>query len=98
MGVSKVTLQSKPELCKVPVSTLGAELSKVVSSIWPGAHKGAKCNGFRGNMGKDIKRVSRNNVGEVRDYSNAVLGIRSLVGRCVSRWSGVRKSRGRVRT
>jgi hypothetical protein len=93
-----VTLQSKPELCEVPVSTSGAELSKAVSSVRPGAHKGAKCNGFGGNMRKDIKRVSGDNVGEVRDYSNAVPGIRSLVGRCVSRWSSVRKSRGRVRT
>ena len=96
--MSKVASRSKPELGEVSVSMSRAELSKAVSSIWPRAHKGAKCNGFGGNTRKDIKRVSRDNVGEVRDYSNAVPGIRSLVGRCVSRWSGVRKSRGRVRT
>jgi hypothetical protein len=56
-----------------------------------------KGNGFGGNAGEDIKRMSRDNVREVRDYSNAIPSIRSLVGRGVNRWSGVRKSRGRVR-
>jgi hypothetical protein len=74
------------------------ELGEVMGSIWPGAHKGAKSNRFRGNVGKDIKGVSRNNVGEVRDYGNAVPGIRSLVGRSIIGWCSMRKSRGRVRT
>jgi hypothetical protein len=76
---------------------LRTELSKAVSSVWPRAHKGTKGNGFGGNAGEDIKRMSRDNVREVRDYSNAIPSIRSLVGRGVNGWSGVRKSRGRVR-
>ena len=55
------------------------ELSEAVSSIGPGAYKGAKGNRFRGDTGKDIDRVGRNYVGEVGDHSNAVPGIRSLV-------------------
>jgi hypothetical protein len=98
MGVSKVTSGSEPELCGVSISTLGVELSKVMSSIWPGAHKGVKSNGFGGNTGKDIEGVSRDNIGEVRDHGNAVPGIRSLICRCVNGWGGMRKSRGRVRT
>jgi hypothetical protein len=69
-----------------------------MSSIGPTAHKGAKGNWFRGNAGEDINGMSGDNVREVRDYSNAVPGVRSLVGRCVNGWSRVGKSRGRVRT
>jgi hypothetical protein len=98
MGVSEMATRGKPQLCKVSVSAVGVELSKAVSSIWPSAHKGVKGNGFGGNAGEDVKGVSRNNVGEVRDYSNAVSGIGSLVGRGVNGWCGMRKSRGRVRT
>ena len=70
----------------------------MMGSIQPGVHKGPKSNRFRGNVGKDIKGVSRNNIGEVRDYSNAVPDIRSLVSRSVIGWCSMRKSRGRVRT
>jgi hypothetical protein len=98
MSMSKVAPRSKPELCRVSVSTLRAELSKVVSSVRPGAHKRAKGNGFRGNAGKDIKGMGGDNIGEVRDYSNAVPGIGSLIGRSVNRQCGMRKSRGRVKT
>jgi hypothetical protein len=42
--------------------------------------------------------MSGDNVREVRDYSNAVPSIGSLVGRGVNGWGGMRKSRGRVRT
>jgi len=69
-----------------------------MSSIWPTAHKGAEGDGFGGNTRKDIKGMSRDNVREVRDYSNAVPGVGSLVGGCVNGWGRVRKSRGRVRT
>jgi hypothetical protein len=98
MGISEVASRGKPQLYGVSINTSRAELSKAMSSVRPRAHKGAKGNGFGGNAGKDIKGVSRNNVGEVRDYSNAVLGIGSLVGRSVIRRRGMRKSRGRVRT
>jgi hypothetical protein len=56
-----------------------------------------KGNRFRGNTREDIERVSRNGIRKVRDDGNAVPGIRSLVQRCVSGWSSVRKSRGRIR-
>ena len=95
--MSKVAPRSKPELCGVSVSTLRAELSKAMSSVWPGAHKRVKGNRFGGNVGKDIKGMSRDNIREVRDYSNAVPGIRSLVGRSVNGQCSMRKSRGRVR-
>jgi hypothetical protein len=98
MGMSEMASRGKPKLCGVSVSALRAELSKAVSSVQPGAHKGVKGNGFRGNVGKDIKGMSRNNVRKVRDYSNAVPGIGSLVGRGVNGRHGIRKSRGRVRT
>jgi hypothetical protein len=97
MCMSKVPYRGKPELCVISISALGTELSKVMSSIWPGAHKGAKSKGFRGNAWKDIKRMGWDNVREVKDYGNAVLGIRSLVDRGRNRWGRVRKSRGRVR-
>ena len=98
VGMSKVASRGKPELCRVSVSTSGVELSKAVGSVRLGAHKGAKGNGFRGNVRKDVKGVSRYNIGEVRDHSDAVPGVGSLVGRGVNGWCSMRKSRGRVRT
>ena len=68
-----------PELGGIPVSTSGAELSKAMSGIGPRAHKGVKGKGFRGNVGEDIKRMSRNGIREVGDNGNAVPSIRSLV-------------------
>jgi len=96
--MSEVASRGKPKLYRVSVSASRVELSKAVGSVWPRAHKRAEGNGFRGNMGKDIKGVSRDNVGEVRDYGNAVPGIGSLVDRDVNGWHSMRKSRGRVRT
>ena len=98
MSVSKVPSRGKPELCGVCISASGAEVSKAMSSIGPMAHKGAKGNWFRGNAWKDIQRMSWDNVREVRDYSNAVPGVGSLVGGCVNGRGRMRKSRGRVRT
>jgi hypothetical protein len=96
--MSEMAPRGKPKLCGVSISVLRAELSKAVSSVRPGAHKGAKGNRFRGNARKDIKGMSGNNVREVGDYSNAVPGIGSLVGRSINGWCGMRKSRGSVRT
>jgi hypothetical protein len=98
MGVSEMAPRGKQKLCEVSVSVLRPELSKAVGSIWPGTHKGAEGNGFRGNTGKDIKGMGGDNIGEVGDYSNAVPGIGSLIGRSINRQHGMRKSRGRVRT
>ena len=98
MGVSKVPSRGEKELCIVPVSSLGAELGKAMSSVRPVVHERVEGNGFGGNAGKDIKGMSGNNVREVRDHSNAVPGIGSLISRGVNGWGRVRKSRGRVRT
>jgi len=95
--VSKMAPRGKLKLCGISVSVSRAELSKAVGSVWPGMHKGANSNGFRGNAGKDIKGMSGDNIREVRDHSNAVSGIRSFVGRGVNGWGSMRKSRGRVR-
>ena len=96
--MGKVATGSEPELGKVAISVPGDKLSKVMGSIRPRAHKGAKGNGFGGNAGEDVKGVSGDNVREVRDYGNAVPGIGSLIGRGVNGRGRVRKSRGRVRT
>jgi len=74
-----MTARSNPKLARVAISASGMELGEAVGSVGPRAHEGAKSNGFRGNAGKDIKRVSRNGIGEVRDDCDAVPGIRSLV-------------------
>jgi hypothetical protein len=98
MGVGEVAARGEEELCVIAVSASRTELSKAMGSVWPAAHKGAEGNGFGGNAREDIKGVSGDNVGEVRDYSNAVPGIGGLVGRGVIGRGRVRKSRGRVRT
>jgi hypothetical protein len=98
MSVSEVAPRGEEEFCVVSVSALRTELSKVMGSIGPTAHEGVKGNGFRGNVGEDIKGMSGDNVGEVRDHGNAVPGIRSLIRGSVNGRSGMRKSRGRVRT
>jgi hypothetical protein len=97
MSVSEVALRGEEELCVVSISASRTELGKAMGSIWPAVHEGANGNRFRGNAGEDIKGVSRNNVRELRDHSNAVPGIGSLVGRGVNGQGRVRKSRGRVR-
>ena len=98
VSVSKMPSRGKPKLCGVSISALGAEVSKVMSSIGPTAHQGVQGNWFKGDAWKDVKGMSRDNVREVRDYSNAVPGVRSLISRGVNGWGRMRKSRGRVRT
>jgi hypothetical protein len=98
MSMSEVASRSEEEFCVLPVSALGMELGEAMGSIWPTAHEGAKGYGFGGNAREDIKGVSGDNVGEVRDYGNAVPGIGSFIGRGVNGRGRVRKSRGRVRT
>ena len=97
MSMSKMAPWGNPEFGGIAVSTSGAELSEVMSSIRLRAHKGAKGDRFRGNAGKNIKRVGGNGIEEVRDDSNAIPGIRSIVGGCISGQGSMRKSRGRVR-
>ena len=95
--MGKMASRGKPEFCGIPVSAVRVELGKAVSSIWPAMHEGVKSNRFGGNAREDIEGMSGNNIGEVRDYCNAVPGIGSLVGRGVNGQCRVRKSRGRVR-
>jgi hypothetical protein len=97
MSVSKVPSRGKPELCGVSISATGLELSEAVGTIGLTVHKGAKGNWFRGNTWKDIKGMGQNDVREVRDYGNAVPGIRNLVARGVNGQGRMRKSEGRVR-
>ena len=96
--MSKMASRGKPELGRVSIGMLGVKLSEAVGSIRPGAHERAEGNGFWSNAGENVKRMSGNGIGEVRDYGNAVLGIGSLVHRGINRWGSIRKSRGRVRT
>jgi hypothetical protein len=79
MSVSKVASRSEPKLCGVSISMSRVKLSEAMGRIRPGAYKGAKGNGFGGNAGENVKRVSRNSIGKVRDDGNAVPSIRSLV-------------------
>jgi hypothetical protein len=95
--VSKVASRCEPKLCRISISTPRAELGEAMGSIRPGVHKRAKGNGFGGNVGENIKRVSGNDVRKVRDHGNAVPGIGSIIGRCVNRQGGMRKTRGRFR-
>jgi len=98
MGVGKMPTWGEEEFCILTVSPSRDKLGKPMSSIWPAAHEGAKSNRFGGDPREDVKRMSGNNVREVRDHGNAVPGIGSLIGRGVGRRGRVRKSRGRVRT
>ena len=49
-------------------------------------------------MRKDVKWERRNSIREVRDHSDAVPGVRSFVGRCISGQGSMKKGRGKVRT
>jgi hypothetical protein len=66
--------------------------------IGPRSHKATKVEGFRGKTWKDIKQVSRNNIGKLRYNGQERWGhIPGLGGRIGIGRIG-RKSRGRVRT
>jgi hypothetical protein len=67
MSMSKVPSRGEPEFCVISISTSGTELGKAMGSVWPTAHKGAEGDGFGGDTRKDIKGMSGNDIGEVRD-------------------------------
>jgi hypothetical protein len=96
--MSEVGLRGDPQCYRSSVDTLGTELSKAMRGIGPEMHKGAHSHRFRSNTGEDIKGMGGDDIREVRDHSNAVPGIRSIVGRRVNGRGSMRKSRGRVRT
>jgi hypothetical protein len=78
IGIGLVRARYRLELYKITISMKGMELSKAMRSVWPRMYKRVKRERLGGNTGEDIKRVSRNNVREARDYSDAVLGIGGL--------------------
>jgi len=79
--MSEMAPRGEVEFPGLSVSTSWTELGEAMSSVGPGTHKRVKSNGFGGKAWEDIKRVSGDNVREVRGYSNAVPGVGSLVGR-----------------
>jgi hypothetical protein len=79
MSMSEMTPRGNPKFGRIAISISEMELGKAVSRIGPRMHKGVKGKGFGGNMGENIKRMSGNGVGKVRDDSNTVPGIWSLV-------------------
>ena len=97
VSMSKVRARHEPKLGIIVISVKGVKLSKAMGSIGRGTQQGSKTERFWFNMGKDIKRMSRNNVREARDYSNAVPSIRSLEEGIGIRRGGRRKSRGGFR-
>jgi hypothetical protein len=85
------------ELHIIGICTVWAKGGKAMRIVGPRSHKATKEKGFRGNVQKDIKGVSRNNVGELRYNSWGRWGcIPSLRGG-ISAGRRRRKSRGRVR-
>ena len=96
--MSEVSLRSDPQCHRISVSMSRMEFSKAMRGIGLGAHKGVHSHRFRSNVGENIKGMGGNNVREVRDYSNAVSGIRSIIERHINGRGSIRKSRGRVRT
>ena len=95
MGYMGVGCQA--ELSVISIYMVGMEGIEMMHFIGPRSHKATKVKGFRGKARKDIKRVSRNNIGELRNNSRGRWGhIPGLGGRVSI--GGRRKSRGRLRT
>jgi hypothetical protein len=97
MSMSEVRARHEPKLCGITISAKGAKVGKVVRGIRWRTHQGTKGEGFGFKVAKDIKRVSRDDFRKARDYSNAVLSIRSLEEGSIIGRGGRRKSRGRFR-
>jgi hypothetical protein len=58
MSVSKMGPRGNPKCGRIVINMSGVELGKAVSNIGLRTHKGAKGEGFGGNTGENIKRVS----------------------------------------
>ena len=94
MGHMRVGCQV--ELPVIGIHMVWAKGSKMVCIIGPRSHKAFKAKGARGKAWKDIKQVSGDNVGELRDNSGGRWGhIPGLGGRVSI--GGRRKSRARLR-
>jgi hypothetical protein len=53
----------------ISICAIGAKGSETMHVIGLGLHKASKVKGFRGKAWKDIERVSRNNIQELRNNS-----------------------------
>ena len=69
MNVSHIESDCRLEHGGIRVSIVGVKVYKAMRGIRLRAQKGPKVKGFRSQAGKNIKRVSRNSVREVRDDS-----------------------------
>jgi hypothetical protein len=98
VSVSKVRARRKLKLGIIVISAEGVKLGKSVRSIRWATHQGSKPKGVWSNMGEVIKGVSRHDVREAGDYSNAVPSVGGVEEGIGIRQRGRRKSRGRFRT
>jgi hypothetical protein len=97
MYVSHVRAGHEPELPVIRVSSIWTELGKTVAIVGPRSHKAFQAKGGRGNVWKDIKRMGRNAVWELRNKSRGRWGcIPSVGGRISVRRRG-KIGGGRVR-
>ena len=97
MLMSLIRLGCELEFCRIVIYLVRMELREAVSRVGPEVKERLEVEWFGRKMGEDIKGMSRNSIGEVRDNSEAVPHFRGFIGRCIGRWGGVRKSGGGVR-
>jgi len=86
MFVSLIGLSHKLEFCGVVIHAVRAELGEVVSRVGLGAKKRLEVKSFRSKMGQDIKRISRNSIGEVGDNSETIPYVGGFIEGYVDGW------------
>ena len=81
--VSHVRASCEVELPIVSIGPVWTEVGKAVTIVRPRTHKAFSAERFWGNMWKNIKRVSGNNIGELGNNSRGrwgrIPGIRSRI-------------------
>jgi hypothetical protein len=85
MLMGLVGLGHKVELCRIVVYAIRSEIREVVGRIGLRVKEWLETKGFRGEIRENIKEVSGNNVGKVRDKGEAILHIGGLRGGHVNR-------------
>jgi hypothetical protein len=85
------------ELPILNICMVWAKGSKMVHIIGPRSHKATEVEGFRGKSWKNIKWVSRNNVGKLRYDCGGRWGCILGIGGGIGIGRSGRKSRGRIR-
>jgi hypothetical protein len=87
MLMSYMRVGYKAEGCIVSIDVIRVKEGEVVCIVRPRSHKASKANGFRGKVGKVIKRVGRNSLREVRYEGRGrwgcISGIGCRIGSCV---------------